>query len=72
MHQLLRTPLDKKQGLADMRWEKFVKVRLRGGWGDESGAHEITDSLWRTWVSRTILVLLGRACGSTRRTPRIG
>ncbi len=28
MHQLLRTPLDKKQGLADMRWEKFVKVRV--------------------------------------------
>lgn len=26
MHQLLRTPEDRKQGLADMRWEKFVKV----------------------------------------------
>ncbi len=29
MHQLLRTSEDKKQGLADMRWEKFVKVRAR-------------------------------------------
>ena len=27
VHQVLRTPLDKKQGIAEMRWEKFVKVR---------------------------------------------
>ena len=28
MHQLLRTKQDKTQGQADMRWERFVKVRL--------------------------------------------
>lgn len=27
VHQLLRTSADKKQGIADMRWEKFVRVR---------------------------------------------
>ncbi|KAI0645959.1 hypothetical protein C8Q79DRAFT_967138 [Trametes meyenii] len=26
MHQVLRTPMDKKQGIADMRWEKFVRM----------------------------------------------
>ena len=28
MHQLLRTKDDRTQGLADMRWERFVKVCL--------------------------------------------
>ncbi|KAI0665909.1 hypothetical protein C8Q78DRAFT_985573 [Trametes maxima] len=26
MHQVLRTPMDKRQGIADMRWEKFVRM----------------------------------------------
>ena len=27
MHQLLRTSQDKTQGMSDMRWDRFVKVR---------------------------------------------
>ena len=44
MHQLLRTSQDKKQGLADMRWEKFVKVRI----------------LWYVWGCRALMRRRGR------------
>ena len=44
MHKLLRTSQDKKQGLADMRWEKFVKVRI----------------LWCVWEYRALMRRRGR------------
>ena len=76
MHQLLRTSEDKKQGLADMRWEKFVKVRACGymrGLCALCGTRELMvihwfASSWRIWVSPTSRARLAQECGLTPRT----